>query len=189
MFKLNGVVLTLTSTVSTIIQRLQALIHLGVSNTSVPTVIGKHKLVVAQERLQVAQSKPKRKPKVALADTTEQSRKQTQNPVLAVLGQGGLQREIRASQPVSKSRKRKPSTAQYTIAETSSKPILKPVLKINGKDGLLLATLVSKTPQRAKAAPTKKAKVAVSTTQGKKRTQGKTPAQTPTVRQRKVRGT
>lgn len=142
-----------------------------------------------RDALTLAKQKPKRKPKVALADTTEQSRKQTQNPVLAVLGQSGLQREIRASQPVSKSRKRKPSTAQYTIAETSSKPILKPVLKINGKDGLLLATVVSKTPQRAKAAPTKKAKVAVSTTQGKKRTQGKTPAQTPTVRQRKVRGT
>ena len=107
---------------------------------------------------QPAQSKPKRKRKVVQADTTEQSLKQTQK------------------------------VAQPTIVEASPKRTRKPALTTNGKDGSQQVTPVSKTPQRAKAAPTKKAKAVVSTTQGKKRTQGKTSAKTPTVRQRKVRG-
>jgi hypothetical protein len=194
MFKLNGAVLTLTSMVSTTIQRLQALMQRGVSNTSVQTVTGKHKLVDAQERLQAAQSKLKRKPKVVLQTTQEVSLKQTQNPVLAILGQGGLQRQIRASNsplPVKSAVKRKPKAVKSTKVEALQIPglalVLTPTEALSGERGKRKTT-VSKTPQRAKTAQTQKRKAADSTTQGKKSTKSKTSAKTPTVRQRKVRG-
>lgn len=100
--------------------------------------------------------KPKRKPSTAKAGTTAASRKQTQNPVLAVLGQGGLQRQIRASQPASKSAKRKPSVAQPTKQAQSPKQTQKPAQLTSGKDGLQPAIPVSKT--RLPVKPAVKAK-------------------------------
>lgn len=138
-------------------------------------------------QIPVAQ-KPKRKPSTAKADTTAASRKQTPNPVLAVLGQGGLQRQILASQPVSQSPKRKRSVAPSTKAVQSPKRTQKLAPPMNGKDGLLLEIPASKTRQVAKAAPTKKQKAAASTTPVKKRTKKQTPAQTHTARQSKARG-
>ena len=149
----------------------------------------------AQEQSKPVQSKPKRKPKVVQPTTQAASHKQTQNPVLAVLGQGGLQRQIRASktnQPAKSAPKVKAKAVKSTKVEALQVPelalVLTPTEAQFGEHGKR-KTIASKTPQRAKAAPTKKAKVAVSTTQRKKRTQGKTSAKTPTVRQRKVRGT
>ena len=185
---LNGAVSTLMSMVSTITRPFQDPTRHGASSISVQLAIGKTKSTDAQEQSQPVQSKPKRKPKVAQPTTQAASHKQTQNPVLAVLGQGGLQRVILASQPVSQSPKPKRSVAQRTTQEQSPKRTQKPVQTTNGKDGSQQVTPASKTPQRAKVAQTKKAKAVVSTTQVKKRTQGKTPAKTPTVRQRKVRG-
>lgn len=102
--------------------------------------------------------KPKRKPSTAKADTTAASRKQTQNPVLAVLGQGGLQRQIRASQPASKSVKRKPLVAQPTKQASSRKQTQKPAQTISGKGGLQPAIPASKT--RLPVKPAVKAKAA-----------------------------
>jgi len=113
--------------------------------------------VCKDAQVPVAQ-KRKRKSSVAQADTKVASPKQTQNPVLAVIGQGGLQRKIRASQPAYKSPKRKPSAVQYALVEASPKRTRKLAPPMNGKDGLLLATPVLKTPQPAK--PEVKAKAA-----------------------------
>jgi len=147
-----------------------------------------------KHQLQPVQSKPKRNSKAAQPTTQAASRKQTQNPVLAVLGQGGLQRQIRASKtllPVKPAVKAKaarvPSIKAALLSQQEQAPVLTPTEALSGERGKL-KTRASKTRQVAKAAPTKKAKAVVSTTQGKKPTQGKTPAKTPTVRQRKVRG-
>ena len=124
--------------------------------------------------------KPKRKPSIAKADTTAASRKQTPNPVLAVLGQGGLQRQIRASQPASKSAKRKPSAVQYTIVEASPKRTRKLAPPINGKDGLLLTIPASKTHLPVKPAVKAKAARVPSIKAALLSQQGQAPVLTPT---------
>ena len=138
--------------------------------------------------------KRKPKPKVVLQTTQEALHKQTQNPVLAVLGQGGLQRQIRASktnQPVKPAVKRKPKAVKSIkaalLSQLEQAPALTPTEVQFGERGKRKTT-VSKTPQRAKTAQTQKRKAADSTTQGKKPIKSKTSAKTPTVRQRKVRG-
>lgn len=103
---------------ATILNRLVAYLFTAPSSVTVETPNSTVNRSLAQSgqpckdaQTPVAQ-KLKHKPSTAKADTTVASRKQTQNPVLAVLGQGGLQRQIRASQPASKSAKRKPSVGE-----------------------------------------------------------------------------
>ena len=148
----------------------------------------------AQGQSKPVQSKPKRKPKAVQPTKQASSHKQTQNPVLAVLGQGGLQRQIRASKtplPVKPAVKAKaarvPSIKAALLSQLEQAVVQTRTEVLSGERGKL-KTRASKTRPAAKAVPTKKAKAVVSTTQGKKRTQGKTSAKTPTVRQRKVRG-
>ena len=92
-------------------------------------------------------------------------------------------------QPAQSKLKRNSKVVPQTTQVTSLKPIQKPVRIKLGQDGSQRIILVPSTPQPAKVAPTKKRKVADSTTQAKKSTKSKTSAKTPTVRQRKVRGT
>lgn len=124
--------------------------------------------------------KPKRKPSTAKAGTTAASHKQTQNPVLAVLGQGGLQRQIRASQPASKSAKRKPSVAQPTKQAQSPKQTQKPAQLTSGKDGLQPAIPVSKTRLPVKPAVKAKAARVPSIKAALLSQQGQAPVLTPT---------
>jgi hypothetical protein len=99
---------------------------------------------------------------------------------------------VKKSSPRAKTKsKRKPSVARQTTQVALPKQTPKPAplaVKEFGADGSQLATPASKTPQRVKTAQKQKPKAVDSTTQGKKRTPSKTPAQTPTARQRKVRG-
>ena len=147
-----------------------------------------------KHQLQPVQSKPKRNSKAAQPTTQAASRKQTQNPVLAVLGQGGLQRQILASKtplPVKPAVKAKaarvPSIKAALLSQQEQAPVLTPTEALSGERGKL-KTRASKTRQVAKPAKTQKPKAVASTTQAKKRTPSKTPAQTRTARQSKARG-
>ena len=148
----------------------------------------------AQGQSKPVQSKPKRKPKAAQPTTQAASHKQTQNPVLAVLGQGGLQRQIRASKtplPVKPAVKAKaarvPSIKAALLSQLEQAVVQTRTEVLSGERGKL-KTRASKTRPPAKAVPTKKVKAVVSTTPAKKSTKGKTPAQTRTARQSKVAG-
>ena len=148
----------------------------------------------AQEQSKPVQSKPKRKPKAVQPTKQASSHKQTQNPVLAVLGQGGLQRQIRASKtplPVKPAVKAKavrvPSIKAALLSQLEQAVVQTRTEVLSGERGKL-KTRASKTRPAAKAAPTKKAKAVVSTTPAKKSTKSKTPAQTRTVRRSKVAG-
>ena len=147
-----------------------------------------------QEQSNPVQSKPKRKPKAVQPTKQASSHKQTQNPVLAVLGQDGLQRQIRASktnQPVKPAVKAKaarvPSIKAALLSQQEQAPALTPTEVLSGERGKL-KTRASKTRPPVAQAPTKKRKVAASTTAVKKTTKSKTPAQTRTARPSKARG-
>lgn len=191
---LNGVVSTLTSTVSTIIQRLRDRILPGASNTFAQITTGKTKSRDAQEQLQPVRQKRKQDKSVAQSTTVASLQKQTQNPVLAVLGQGGLQREIRASKtplPVKPAVKAKavrvPSIKAALLSQQEQAPAQTPTVAQSGEPGKR-KTVVSKTRQVAPKVSTTKRKAVASTTPAKKRTKKQTPAQTPTGRKSKVRG-
>jgi hypothetical protein len=180
--------------VGTIIQRLRGQTSLGANNTSVQIATGKLKSQDAQGLSQPVQQKHKPKASAVQPITAEASRKQTQNPVLAVLGQGGLQREIRASktpQPAKPAAKHKPKAAQSTKAELLQVPgivvALTPTVVQSGEPGKR-KTVVPKTRQAVPKVSTTKRKAAASTTPAKKRTKKQTPAQTPTGRKSKARG-
>ena len=147
-----------------------------------------------QEQSKPVQSKPKRKPKAVQPTKQASSHKQTQNPVLAVLGQDGLQRQIRASKtplPVKPAVKAKaarvPSIKAALLSQLEQAVVQTRTEVLSGERGKL-KTRASKTRPAAKAVPTKKAKAVVSTTPAKKSTKSKTPAQTRTVRPSKARG-
>lgn len=127
-----------------------------------------------------APQKRKRKTSTAKAGTTAASRKQTQKVVLAVLGQGGLQRQIRASQPASKSAKRKPSAVQPTKQAQSPKQTRKPAQPTSGKAGLQQATPASKMPLPVKPAVKAKAARVPSIKAVLLSQQGQAPVLTPT---------
>lgn len=91
------------------------------------------------------------------------------------------------SQPVKPKRKPKSSVAQSTTQGKLSKQEPKSALKTHGQAGQRKTT-VSKTPQPALQAKTRKQKAVDSTTRVKKGTQSKTLAQTPTGRSSKVHG-
>ena len=138
--------------------------------------------------------KPKRKLSTAKADTTAASRKQTQNPVLAVLGQGGLQRQIRASKtplPVKPAVKAKavrvPSIKAALLSQLEQAVVQTRTEVLSGERGKL-KTRASKTRPPVVQAPTKKRKAAASTTVAKKTTKSKTAVQTRTARPSKARG-
>ena len=186
-----SVISVIKSMVSLIMRPFQVTTQLGVNNISVQTTTGETKSLDAQV---AAPQNPKRKPKVAQPTKQASSRKQTPNPVLAVLGQGGLQRQIRASKtslPVKPAVKAKaarvPSIKAALLSQQGQAPVLTPTEALSGERGQL-KTRASKTRQPAKAAPTKKPKAAASTTQAKKRTAKQTPAPTRTARPSKARG-
>ena len=148
----------------------------------------------AQEQSKPVQSKPKRKPKAVQPTKQASSRKQTQNPVLAVLGQGGLQRQIRASKtplPVKPAVKAKavrvPSIKAALLSQLEQAVVQTRTEVLSGERGKL-KTRASKTRPAAKAAPTKKRKAAASTTVAKKTIKSKTAVQTRTARRSKVAG-
>lgn len=150
-----------------------------------------------QEQLslnQPVQSKPKRKPKAAQQTKQASSRKQTPNPVLAVLGQGGLQRQIRASKtslpvkPAVKAKAARVPSIKAALLSQLEQAVAQTRTDLQCGERGQLKTRASKTPQAAKAAPTKKPKAVASTTQAKKRTAKQTPAQTRTARLSKARG-
>lgn len=132
--------------------------------------------------------KRKRKPSAVKADTKVSSRKQTQKVVLAVLGQGGLQRQILAHQPASKSPKRKPLAAQQTKAEASPKQTQKPALLTSGKAGSQPVTPALPMPLPAKPAVRAKAARVLRTSQVATPARGKAAVQTRTAAQSGVRG-
>ena len=135
-----------------------------------------------------ASKKPKAKSSTAQAGITAQSRKPKQKPAQLTSGENGLQQATPASPPASQSRKRKPSAAQPTTQAKSLKQTPKPAQITSGKDGLQAQAPVSQTRQPAPKAQTPKQKAVVSTSAVKKTTRSKTPVQTRTVRQSKVRG-
>ena len=147
-----------------------------------------------KDALTLAKQKPKRKPKAAQPTTQAASHKQTQNPVLAVLGQGGLQRQIRASKtplPVKPAVKAKavrvPSIKAALLSQLEQAVVQTRTEVLSGERGKL-KTRASKTRPAAKAAPTKKRKAAASTTVAKKTIKSKTAVQTRTARRSKVAG-
>ena len=100
-----------------------------------------------RDALALANQKPKRKRSAAQADTQAESTKQTPNPVLAVLGQGGLQRQILAQPSVKQSPKPKRSAAHKGTQVQSPKKTQKPALTMSGQDGLQPSTVVEKSRQ------------------------------------------
>jgi hypothetical protein len=93
-----------------------------------------------------------------------------------------------ARQSAKSKTKRKSKAVQPTTVVASRKAAPKPAQTTPGNRGLLPKTLAPQTRQPASQAPTPKQKAAVSTSAGKKTTQNKTPVQTRTARQSKVRG-
>lgn len=163
----------------------------GANSTSVQTATTPHRSADAQV---VVPQKRRRGRPAAQPITVEQLQKQTQNPVLAVLGQGGLQREIRASKtnlpvkPVVKAKAaRVPSIKAALLSQLEQAVAQTPMDLQSGEVGKR-KTAASKTRQAVPKASTTKPKAAGSTTAVKKRTKKQTPAQTLTGRKSKARG-
>jgi hypothetical protein len=102
--------------------------------------------------------KPKRKSKVAQADSTAPSRKAAPKPAQMESGNLGLLLKTPVSQPASQSPKRKLSVAQPITQVKSRKQTPKPAQIISGKDGLQAQTPVSQI--RLPVKPAVKAKAA-----------------------------
>jgi hypothetical protein len=138
--------------------------------------------------------KPKRKSKVAPSTTQVKSQKAEQKPAQTTPGNRGLLPKTPASQirlPVKPAVKAKaarvPSIKAALLSQLEQVPALTRTEVQSGALGQVKAT-ARKTRQPASQAPTPKQKAAVSTSADKKTTQNKTPVQTRTARQSKVRG-
>jgi hypothetical protein len=143
---------------------------------------------------QSAKSKTKRKSKAVQPTTVVASRKAAPKPAQTTPGNRGLLPKTPASQirlPVKPAVKAKaarvPSIKAALLSQLEQVPALTRTEVQSGALGQVKAT-ARKTRQPASQAPTPKQKAAVSTSAGKKTTQNKTPVQTRTARQSKVRG-
>jgi hypothetical protein len=158
------------------------------------TTPGNLGLLLKTPASQPASQSRKRKPSVAQPTTQVKSRKQTPKPAQTISGKDGLQAQTPALPtrlPVKPAVKAKaarvPSIKAALLSQQEQAPAPTRTAIQSGELGQVKAT-ARKTRQPASPAQTPKRKAAASTSAVKKTTRSKTPAQTRTVRQSKVRG-